>query len=62
MRALAPFVAGSSGMRYRAFVPYSILGTGIWSIAHILIGYFFSRSIDERRASTRAGAPSSSAR
>lgn len=45
VRALAPFVAGSSGMRYRAFVPYSILGTGIWSAAHILIGYFFSRSI-----------------
>jgi membrane protein DedA with SNARE-associated domain/membrane-associated phospholipid phosphatase len=46
VRALAPFVAGSSGMRYRAFVPYSILGTGLWSAAHILIGYFFSRSID----------------
>jgi membrane protein DedA with SNARE-associated domain/membrane-associated phospholipid phosphatase len=45
VRALAPFVAGSSRMRYRAFVPYSILGTGIWSAAHILIGYFFSRSI-----------------
>jgi membrane protein DedA with SNARE-associated domain/membrane-associated phospholipid phosphatase len=47
VRALAPFVAGSSGMRYRAFVPYSILGTGLWASAHILIGYFFSRSIDE---------------
>src|SRR5687768_2760817 len=42
VRALAPFVAGSSGMRYRAFVPYSILGTGVWAPAHILIGYFFS--------------------
>jgi undecaprenyl-diphosphatase len=46
VRALAPFVAGSSGMRYRGFVPYSILGTGLWASAHILIGYFFSRSID----------------
>lgn len=46
VRALAPFIAGSSGMRYRAFVPYSVLGTGVWSIGHILIGYFFSRSID----------------
>ncbi|HEY5976722.1 MAG TPA: bifunctional DedA family/phosphatase PAP2 family protein [Solirubrobacterales bacterium] len=46
VRAFAPFIAGSSGMRYRAFVPYSILGTGIWSSAHILVGYFFSRSID----------------
>ena len=46
VRAFAPFIAGSSGMRYRAFVPYSILGTGIWATAHILVGYFFSRSID----------------
>jgi undecaprenyl-diphosphatase len=46
VRAFAPFIAGSSGMRYRAFVPYSILGTGLWASAHILIGYFFSRSID----------------
>ncbi len=46
VRALAPFIAGSSGMRYGAFVPYSILGTGIWAPAHILLGYFFSRSID----------------
>ena len=46
MRAFAPFVAGSSGMRYRAFVPYSILGTGLWVSSAILLGYFFSRSID----------------
>ena len=46
VRAFAPFIAGSSGMRYRAFVPYSILGTGLWASAHILVGYFFSRSID----------------
>jgi membrane protein DedA with SNARE-associated domain/membrane-associated phospholipid phosphatase len=46
VRALAPFIAGSSGMRYRAFVPYSVLGTGLWASAHILIGYFFSRSIE----------------
>jgi undecaprenyl-diphosphatase len=46
VRALAPFIAGSSGMRYRAFVPYSILGTGLWSIIHIVIGYVFSRSIE----------------
>lgn len=46
VRALAPFIAGSSGMRYRAFVPFSVLGTGIWSSLHIVIGYLFSRSID----------------
>lgn len=47
VRALAPFIAGSSGMRYGAFVPYSILGTGIWSSLHIVIGYLFSRSVNE---------------
>ncbi len=46
VRAFAPFIAGSSGMQYRAFVPYSILGTGLWATAHILVGYFFSRSIE----------------
>jgi len=46
VRALAPFVAGSSGMRYRAFVPYSILGTGLLNTSVILLGYFFSRSIE----------------
>ena len=46
LRAFAPFVAGSSGMRYRAFVPYSILGCGLFVTAHILVGYVFSRSID----------------
>ncbi|HEX8959051.1 MAG TPA: bifunctional DedA family/phosphatase PAP2 family protein [Solirubrobacterales bacterium] len=46
VRAFAPFIAGSSGMRYRNFVPYSILGCGLFVTAHILIGYLFSRSID----------------
>jgi undecaprenyl-diphosphatase len=46
VRAFAPFIAGSSGMRYRAFVPYSILGCGLWVSAAIWIGYIFSRSID----------------
>jgi membrane protein DedA with SNARE-associated domain/membrane-associated phospholipid phosphatase len=53
VRALAPFIAGSSGMRYRAFVPYSILGTGLWSASFALIGYLASRSID--RAAELAG-------
>jgi membrane protein DedA with SNARE-associated domain/membrane-associated phospholipid phosphatase len=53
VRALAPFIAGSSGMRYRQFVPYSILGTGLWAASFALIGYFASRSLD--RAAELAG-------
>lgn len=47
VRALAPFIAGSSGMRYRDFVPYSILGTGLWSATFTLLGYALSRNIDQ---------------
>jgi undecaprenyl-diphosphatase len=46
VRAFAPFIAGSSGMRYRGFAPYSILGTGLWASSALVIGYLFSRSID----------------
>jgi membrane protein DedA with SNARE-associated domain/membrane-associated phospholipid phosphatase len=46
IRALAPFIAGSSGMRYRVFLPYSILGAGILTTVVIMLGYVFSRSID----------------
>lgn len=56
VRALAPFIAGSSGMRYGAFVPYSILGTGIWSSSNILIGYVFSRSISTAAEYAERGA------
>jgi membrane protein DedA with SNARE-associated domain len=47
VRAMAPFIAGSSGMRYRAFVPFSILGTGLWSAAFCLLGYVLSASLDK---------------
>jgi membrane protein DedA with SNARE-associated domain/membrane-associated phospholipid phosphatase len=46
VRALAPFIAGSSKMTYRTFAPFSILGTGLWSTGLILAGYFFAQSLD----------------
>jgi membrane protein DedA with SNARE-associated domain len=46
VRALAPFIAGTSRMRYGAFAPYSILGTGLWATTFILVGYFASQSLD----------------
>ena len=46
VRALAPFVAGSSGMRYRAMAPYSVLGTGLWSATFIVLGYIASRNLN----------------
>ena len=47
VRALAPFIAGSSKLPYRNFAPYSILGTGLWSTGLILLGYFFSQSLSK---------------
>ena len=46
VRALAPFIAGSSGMEYRAFVPYSVLGTGLWAATFSVLGYVGSRNIE----------------
>lgn len=46
VRALAPFVAGTSGMSYRGFAPYSILGAGLQVTSHVILGYVFARSID----------------
>jgi membrane protein DedA with SNARE-associated domain/membrane-associated phospholipid phosphatase len=46
VRALAPFIAGSSGMRYSNFAPFSVLGTGLWSAGFVLLGYFAARSLD----------------
>jgi undecaprenyl-diphosphatase len=45
VRALAPFIAGSSGMTYRAFAPYSILGTGLWAAAFSILGYVLAENI-----------------
>lgn len=56
VRALAPFVAGSSSMRYRVFLPYSILGTGLLNTSMILLGYAFSRSIDTAASYAGRGA------
>lgn len=46
VRALAPFIAGSSGMRYGYYLPFSVLGTGLWAATFGLIGYFASQSLD----------------
>jgi membrane protein DedA with SNARE-associated domain/membrane-associated phospholipid phosphatase len=47
VRALAPFIAGSSGLPYRRFIPYSIVGTGLWATTFCVLGYIFWRSFDQ---------------
>ena len=47
VRALAPFVAGSSGLAYRRFIPFSIVGTGLWATTFCVLGYVFWQSFDQ---------------
>jgi membrane protein DedA with SNARE-associated domain/membrane-associated phospholipid phosphatase len=47
VRALAPFTAGASAMRYRVYLPYGIAGTGLWAAAFCLLGYFLSAHVNE---------------
>jgi undecaprenyl-diphosphatase len=46
VRALAPFIAGSSRLPYGRFIPYSVVGTGLWATLFCTIGYLFWRSFD----------------
>jgi len=44
VRAIAPFLAGSSGLSLRRFLPYDVIGAGLWVSTFILLGYFFWQS------------------
>jgi membrane protein DedA with SNARE-associated domain/membrane-associated phospholipid phosphatase len=46
VRALAPFIAGSSGLAYRRFIPFSVVGTGLWGTLYCVLGYVFWQSFD----------------
>jgi membrane protein DedA with SNARE-associated domain/membrane-associated phospholipid phosphatase len=46
VRAVAPFIAGSSGLRYGRFLPYSVVGTGLWATAFCVLGYIFWESFN----------------
>ena len=47
VRALLPFVAGSAGMRLRAFLPWSLIGTAAWAATFTLVGFAFQSSFAE---------------
>ncbi len=46
VRAVSPFVAGASGLRFGRFVPFSVIGCGLWSTLFSVLGYLFYRSFD----------------
>ena len=56
IRAVSPFLAGSSGLRFRAFLPWSLLGTLVWASAFTLVGYAFSESFSQAAGALTHGA------
>ncbi|HET8583372.1 MAG TPA: DedA family protein [Jatrophihabitans sp.] len=44
-RALVPSMAGMSGMRYRVFIVWNVIGGAIWAPGCVLLGYAFSTSL-----------------
>ncbi len=56
VRAVAPFLAGASGMRLRTFLPWSLLGTLAWAATFTLVGYAFSESFSSAAEITTRGA------
>jgi len=47
VRAVAPFVLGSGGVTLRRFLPYSIVGSGLWSALFVTLGFLFWQSLDQ---------------
>ena len=47
MRAIAPFMAGASRMPLRKFLPYDIVGAGLWATTFCVLGFVFWRSFDQ---------------
>jgi undecaprenyl-diphosphatase len=56
VRAVSPFVAATSGMRLRRFIPYDVLAAGIIATAYCLIGFVFWHSLDKVLSIARQGA------
>ena len=56
VRAVAPFLAGSSRMPLRRFIPYDVVGAGLWGTTFVVLGYIFWHSFDQVAAIAKKGA------
>ncbi len=56
VRAVSPFLAGSSGMPVRRFLPYIVLAAGMMVTLFALLGFVFWRSLDQVLAVAKQGA------
>jgi undecaprenyl-diphosphatase len=55
VRAVSPFLAASSGMPVRRFLPYDVLAAGLMGTALCLVGFLFWRSLDRVLALVKQG-------
>ncbi len=55
IRPLMPFTAGASHMSYRRFLPYDVLGAGLWSVTWCLLGYIFWQSFQQLASNAGRG-------
>lgn len=56
LRPIIPFIAGLSRMNKKIFFLWNISSAFLWSVSHLLVGYFFGGAIDIIEAwTTRAG-------
>ncbi|MEV4423330.1 VTT domain-containing protein, partial [Patulibacter sp. NPDC049589] len=56
VRAVAPFILGSSGLSWRRFLPYAVIGSGLWSALFVTLGYAFWQSLDKLLGWIKQGA------
>ncbi len=56
VRAVSPFTAGASRMPLRRFLPFDVVGAGIWGCGLALLGYVFWASFHELAAAAKQGA------
>ncbi|MGX6448973.1 VTT domain-containing protein [Patulibacter sp. S7RM1-6] len=56
VRAVAPFILGSSGVTSRRFVPYAVIGSGLWATLFVTLGYVFWQSLDKLLSWVKQGA------
>jgi undecaprenyl-diphosphatase len=47
VRPLAPFLAGAARMPLRRFLPYDVLGAGLWTATFATLGFVFWHSFDK---------------
>jgi membrane protein DedA with SNARE-associated domain len=55
VRALAPFVAGTSRMPLRRFLLADVVGSGLWATAFSVLGFVFWQSLDHALELVRRG-------